>query len=349
MTLAERACARLTVAVVILLLVAVSLTAQAIAREHTAAELIEIWQTQGWKTDFSNTRIDLTEVGFGGPPRDGIPSIDAPTYRPVSEVSDLADAEPVVSIAIDGTARAYPLGIVTFHEIVNDEIASVPVTVTYCPLCNTAIAFDRRVDGEALEFGTTGLLRKSNLVMYDRSSDSWWQQFDGAGIVGMHAGKQLELIPVRIEAFALFRDRFPDGEVLNIPEGFRRPYGNNPYVGYDSRAAPYALYDGSLPDDIAPMARVVALKGAHAGLAVSLALLVERGEVEIDGFTFTYRPGQASALDTRRVAEGKDVGNVIVTRQDNGTASDVVHDVTFAFVYRAFHPQGRIVQAQPGQ
>lgn len=316
----------------------------AIAQKRDAATLIPIWEGQGWKTDFSKTSIDLSEIGFGGPPRDGIPSIDNPVFRPVSEVSDLADKEPVVSIVVNGKARAYPIGIVTFHEIVNDEIGGVPVTVTYCPLCNTAIAFDRRVDGDVLEFGTTGLLRNSNLVMYDRATDSWWQQFGGDAIAGVHTGKQLKLMPVRIESFARFRDAHPGGEVLNIPEGFSRPYGSNPYVGYDSRSLPYPLFDGSIPADIAPMARVVALKGEHAELSVALAHLVDKGEVDIDGFTFAYHPGQASALDTRDITMGRDVGNVTVTQMVDGTARDVVHDVTFAFVFRAFHPEGRIVQ-----
>ena len=121
---------------------------------------------------------------------------------PVSEVKNLADTEPVVRRIINGKARAYPLRILTWHEIVNDELGGVPVAVTYCPLCNSAIIFDRRLDGKVLDFGTTGKLRHSDMVMYDRQTKNWWQQFLGQGIVGEMTGKRLKTIPARLESFA---------------------------------------------------------------------------------------------------------------------------------------------------
>ena len=121
---------------------------------------------------------------------------------PVSEVKNLTDTEPVVGRIINGKARAYPLRILTWHEIVNDGLGSVPVIVTYCPLCNSAIIFDRRLDGKVLDFGTTGKLRHSDMVMYDRQTENWWQQFLGQGIVGEMTGKRLKTIPARLESFA---------------------------------------------------------------------------------------------------------------------------------------------------
>ncbi|MEM7566477.1 MAG: DUF3179 domain-containing protein [Pseudomonadota bacterium] len=297
------------------------------------------WEREGWKTDFSRTIVDLDEVRSGGPPRDGIPSIDDPQFVPVSEVSDLQATEPVIALEIDGDARAYPLSVMTFHEIVNDRFGERPILVTYCPLCNAAIVFDARVKGEAASFGTTGKLRRSDLVMYDRATDSWWQQFTGEGIAGVHAGERLKMLPSRLASWAEFREAHPDGRVLVPNDPNMRPYGTNPYAGYDTAARPF-LYDGALPDDIDPMARVVVVRrGEGAPLVVSLARLREE-PFEADGLRIAWRAGQASALDDRRIARGRDVGGVVVTED----GAPVVHDVTFAFVAHAFHPEAPILR-----
>ena len=136
--------------------------------------------SRGWKTDFSKHSVPFTEIRSGGPPRDGIPPIDNPAFKLVSNAPEyLADDEPVVSLEIHAEAKAYPLAILMWHEIVNDELGGIPVTVTFCPLCNTAIVFDRRLDGEVFDFGTSSLLRNSDLVMWDRQTESWWQQITG--------------------------------------------------------------------------------------------------------------------------------------------------------------------------
>ena len=156
--------------------------AAVLALPAAAAANPMFWAGEWPNTDFSRHSVDLAEIMSGGPPKDGIPSIDDPRFVPVSEVTDLTDTEPVIGVTVNGEARAYPLGIITRHEIVNDTIGGVPVTVTYCPLCNSSIVFDRRVDGQVLDFGTTGKLRNSDLVMYDRQTESWWQQFSGKEI-----------------------------------------------------------------------------------------------------------------------------------------------------------------------
>ncbi len=294
------------------------------------------WAAEWPNTDFSRHSVDLAEIISGGPPKDGIPSIDDPEFVPVSEVTDLADTEPVIGVTVNGDARAYPLGILTQHEIVNDTIGGVPVTVTYCPLCNSSIVFDRRVDGQVLDFGTTGKLRNSDLVMYDRQSESWWQQFSGIAIVGKMTGKTLKMLPSRQESFARFRARAPNGKVLSSSRPFRR-YGINPYVRYDSARFPF-LFRGALPEGIAPMVRVVAVGGE----AWSLPLLREKGTITKGDLVLSWEAGQNSALDTRLIRQGRDVGNVVVQRRDGDGFEDVVHDVTFAFVFHAFHPEGVI-------
>jgi hypothetical protein len=174
-----------------------------------------VWMQAGWnKTDFSKSRIAWREILSGGPPKDGIPSIDKPTFKAAAEDRELTTKDPVIGLEINGDARAYPLRILIWHEIVNDVVGGMPVTVTYCPLCNSAIVFDRRVPPHVLDFGTTGKLRNSDLVMYDRQTESWWQQFTGEAIVGTLAGTELKLVPARLESFGQFKTRYPGGKVL---------------------------------------------------------------------------------------------------------------------------------------
>jgi len=141
--------------------------------------------TVEFKTDFRKHCVHYDEILSGGPPKDGIPALDAPRFVTVSEADAwLKPNEPVISFQIGSDARAYPIQMLIWHEIVNDTVGGVPVAVTFCPLCNTAIVFERTVSGRVLDFGTTGRLRFSNLLMYDRQTESWWQQAIGQAIIG---------------------------------------------------------------------------------------------------------------------------------------------------------------------
>jgi hypothetical protein len=295
------------------------------------------WKRAWPNTDFSKHSVPYDEIRSGGPPKDGIPSIDDPSFAPVSDADHLTSTEPVIGLSIEGDARAYPLGVITWHEIVNDTVGEVPVAVTYCPLCNAAIVFDRRVNDMVLDFGTTGKLRYSDLVMYDRQTESWWQQFMGEAIVGELTGTRLEMIPARLESWSKFAQRHPEGQVLvpNAPSA--RPYGRNPYVGYDSASVPM-LFRGELPEDVPAMMRVVAIGDE----AWTLPLLRDRGRIETETHLLTWEPGQNSALDSQDIAKGKDVGNILVQRKTDSGLQDDVHDITFAFVFHAFRPQGTI-------
>ena len=299
------------------------------------------WKSEWPKTDFSNTSVDLSEILSGGPPKDGIPSIDDPSFIPVVQAKQYADTEPVIGLSINGDARAYPLQILMWHEIVNDSIGGVPVTVTYCPLCNSSIVFERELDGVVLDFGTTGKLRNSDLVMYDRQTESWWQQFLGQGIVGSMTGKVLKVIPSRMESFERFKKRAPYGKVLVPNSPHMRSYGANPYVGYDSRDTPYGFFRGEMPEGIEAMVRVIVVNGE----AWSLPLLSNAGVINAgDGLEISWQAGQNSALDSRVIANGRDVGNIVVRQRQGDKWQDVAHDITFAFVFHAFHPKGVIHQ-----
>ncbi len=287
--------------------------------------------------DFSIAEVEWSEIRSGGPPRDGIPPLDSPRAVSIAEAAeDLAPTEPVIGLIIGGEARAYPLRVLIWHEIANDTLGGVPVAVTFCPLCNTAIVFDRRHDGQVLDFGTTGRLRNSDLVMYDRQTESWWQQFLGRAIIGTLTGAELRMIPARLESFANFAARAPDGTVL-VADHSRR-YGNNPYAGYDSLSAPF-LYNGAMPDGIAPLARVVRIGDE----AWSLDLLRQAGEITAGDVKLSWSAGQNSALDAGYIPDGADVGNVLVTRSDgDGGRVDIPYSVDFAFAFAAFFPDGVI-------
>ncbi|MBK1667077.1 hypothetical protein CKO28_03330 [Rhodovibrio sodomensis] len=308
------------------------------AAEPVNAQVPQSWRSAFPETDFSRHAVPFDEIMSGGVPKDGIPSIDEPEFAPVAERRDwLADREPVIGLEINGDARAYPLRVLTWHEIVNDTVGGVPVAVTYCPLCNTAIVFEAKLDGRRLTFGTTGKLRHSDLVMYDRQTGTWWQQFTGRGIVGEHTGEKLEFVPARLESWGAFVERHPDARVLIPTDPNARPYGKNPYAGYDSARSPF-LYRGPMPEKLPAMARVVVI-GEDAW---ALELLRETGRIETDTHVLTWSPGQASALDARRIAEGRDVGTVTVQKKTPDGLQDAVYDVTFAFVHKAFHPDGSL-------
>ncbi len=298
------------------------------------------WKLEGWaKTDFAKSKIEWKEILSGGPPKDGIPSIDKPIFTPAIEIKDLAPNEPVIGLDIGGDARAYPLRILIWHEIVNDVVGGRPVSVTYCPLCNSAVVFDRRVGERLLDFGTTGKLRNSDLLMYDRQTETWWQQFTGEAIVGELLGAELKLIPARLEPFAEFKARHPTGKVLVPNDPGVRRYGANPYAGYDTSSTPF-LYRGDMPKGIEPMARVVVVKADRkAPVIVAMEHLRRSGTLVVKGVRLSWRAGQSSALDAAEITKGRDVGTVEAVSDAPDTKGVLLpYDVTFAFVAHAFHP-----------
>jgi len=297
----------------------------------------EDWGREWPHTDFSRHSVDYNEIFSGGPPKDGIPAIDRPQFVPVGETRNLAPREPVISVRIGSEARAFPLRILIWHEIVNDTVGGTPIAVTWCPLCNSSVAFDRRVGGRTLSFGTTGKLRNSDLVMYDRETESWWQQFSGECIVGTLLGAQLNLLPDRVESVERFRMRFPGGQILVPPDPEGRAYGRNPYTGYDRAEHPF-LYRGPTPHEVAPLARLVVIGDE----AWSLEMVKKRRRIEAGDLVITWEPGQSSPLDTAKIDEGHDVGNVVVQRRIGRRLEDVVHDLSFAFAFHAFHPNAPI-------
>jgi hypothetical protein len=294
------------------------------------------------KTDFANRSIELSSILSGGPPRDGIPAIDKPQFSAYADTKDwLGPNEPVVAFIDGQDARAYPLQVLIYHEIVNDTVNGKPVTVTFCPLCNASIVFDRTVDNQVLDFGTTGRLRKSDLIMYDRQSETWWQQFTGEGIIGKYNKTILTQLPSQIVSAATFAEQFPDGLFLNRNTGFTRPYGNNPYRGYDDINNSPFLYKGPKDNRLPPMERVLSInldKSVPTTL-VTLSTLAQQPLLSLkhnDQPVIIFATTQAqSALDKSAINASRQIpaaaaflakidNNTIEFKQlDNGDITDI--------------------------
>lgn len=200
-------------------------------RGETKTEMIE-----GKKviiTDGVRHSVPLEEIISGGPPKDGIPSIDDPKFVFVEEAGKfLGDNEPGVAFSRGDTHRFYPYQILVWHEIVNDIVGGERILVTYCPLCLTGYVFDPVVKGERVEFGTSGKLWKSNLVMYDRKTESLWPQVLGEAVVGEVTGERLPVLPSDQMRYGDWKRKFPNGQILSRDTGAVRFYGSNPYGDY---------------------------------------------------------------------------------------------------------------------
>ena len=267
-----------------------------------------------FSTDFTKHSVPYATILSGGPPKDGIPAVDIPKYVSLTE-ADLwiQPLEPVVSVEVDGQGRAYPIQILMWHEIVNDTLNGESLTVTFCPLCNTAIAFKRNVDGQLLDFGTTGRLRFSNLIMYDRQTETWWQQATGEAIVGEMLGAQLDFYPANIVSWESFKSKYPNGDVLSRDTGFGRDYGRNPYAGYDNiNNYPFLYQGGPIPNELAAVARVLTIDLNGESVAYPYDVLKEvtivNDTVGGEDIVVFWQAGVASALDTSELSAGRDVG-----------------------------------------
>ena len=297
----------------VLIVAAVAMTALVSATGSWAQGQRIPFDTSEWKTDFTKHSVPFNEIMSGGPPKDGIPAIDTPKFDAVPDADKwLKPREPVILLERAGEARAYPLQILIWHEIANDTAAGLPVAVTFCPLCNTSIVFDRRLDGRVLDFGTTGKLRFSDLVMYDRQTESWWQQVTGEAIVGALTGRQLTFLPSQIVSWELFKQTYPSGKVLNRETGHRRSYGNNPYVGYDDINSSPFLYRGPKDGRLPPMERVVTISLNGEDVAYPFSVMEK---VRVINDTVGGRPvvvlftkGVTSALDGGSIPDSRDVG-----------------------------------------
>lgn len=205
----------------------VAIPAIAVKSQNSEPAGLEIMETNGVKH-----LIPLDKIKGGGPPKDGIPSIDNPVFANAQDANFMSDSDTVIGLEINGEKRAYPLFILVWHEIVNDKISGVPVSVTYCPLCYTNQVFERKINGQEVEFGTSGKLYNSNLLMYDRLTESYWSQALGMAVKGELSGYQLDLVPFDVIAWGDWKKLYPDTLVLTTDTGHIRSYATDPYGKY---------------------------------------------------------------------------------------------------------------------
>ncbi len=273
---------------------------------------------QEWKTDIKSTEVELGEF-LCLLKRDGIPPIDHPEFVPAKEaLLKGITLEPVIVFERNGEARAYPLSILMYHEIVNDEVGGLAVTITYCPLCNASIVFDRNLEVHGqpllLDFGVSGMLRNSDLVMWDRQTESWWQQLTGRALVGELAGEELTILPSKITSLQDFVQYYPTGKVLYSSE--EHNYGTNPYVHYDSLGKAPFLFEPEPDSRLEPNEYVINLYGQRIPRVYPLRVLREKGliqeQYEGKAILLLYASGMLSVMDEREISESRDMGSVTV-------------------------------------
>jgi len=276
-------------------------------------------------SDGTRYLVHPDKIQSGGPPPDGIPSIDNPEYVTVSDADAwIEDNELVLALSYRGVTRAYPLQILVWHEIVNDVINGEPVLVTYCPLCGSGIAYQRTIKGEEVEFGTSGKLYNSNLVMYDRLSRTYWTQIGGQAIIGELTG--MELTPIDIDT-VVWRDwapAHPDAEVLSQDTGFDREYGEDPYGSYYEDSFIWFPVEGQ-DERIHPKTVIFGIKVNGVFKAYPEDDLTQAGEISdtVGGREITLTRG----------ADG------VVTIRDTAAGTEIVKERDFWFAWYAFHPK----------
>ena len=277
------------------------------------------------KTDTNLKNVSLSEIQMVLP-RHGFPTIDYPKFIGKRDgfLSFYKD-EPVISVVIDGLAKAYPLNMLTMHEISNDTLAGIPILPTFCPLCNASMVYDRRVslNGEekVLEFEVSGMLRNSDMIMADKESQSWWQQLMGLGIVGAYTDVELTIIASQVITVESFFVRYPNGQILSPETGTEgeENYGKNPYIGYDNiDNKPYdRFYDPDSVDNRLPaMERIIDIKGKENFKVYPLSILAKKGVIndnfEDEPYVLFYQKGMVSVLDQQEISKSRSVGSATV-------------------------------------
>lgn len=296
-------------------------------------EQIYSQKLSGFDTNVEKRSIDLNELIDGGPGKDGIPSIDNPKFVSQQEAEEwLNEREPVIALEINGEARAYPIQILIWHEIVNDQLGGVPVSVTFCPLCYSAIVFDRRIDGKTHEFGVSGLLRHSDMIMFDRETESLWQQFSGEALVGDYTGEFLSIVPSQLISFEQFQNSYPDAEVLSKDTGHRRNYGENPYAGYDNiNQTPFLIDKDDLSDKLPPMEKLVGVRHDNEQIGYPYSITADKkvlnDNISDHPIVIFHLDGMASALDDQVIQKSRDDGATgVFSREINGEILEFIYD-----------------------
>ena len=283
--------------------------------------------------DLSNSILPTNEIRHGGPPRDGIPALSDPEMLPNEAVDYIRPRDRIVGIEIDGQARAYPIDILNWHEIVNDSIGDSRFAITYCPLCGTAVAFDAEIDGEATDFGVSGLLYNSDVLLYDRATETLWSQIMTRAVAGPRVGQSLTTLPISHTTWQDWLARHPETLVLSRNTGHSRNYDRNPYAGYEKSRTLYFEVNNEAPDNYHPKEIVVGLGVDGVYKAYPFVELDRQGKAsfsdEVNGKTFNFD-------------WDSDHRSVRITDTDG---REVAAIQGFWFAWFAFHPDTGVFKA----
>lgn len=284
--------------------------------------------------DLDDSLIDKSRILAGGPPRDGIPAIDQPHFVAPDKAAFLRPNDRILGIAINGVSKAYPIKILNWHEIVNDSIGDVNYAITYCPLCGTGVAFSARVKGMPLNFGVSGLLYNSDVLLYDRQTESLWSQILSQAISGKMKGERLKRLPITHTRWSSWLKTHPDTRVMSEQTGYARDYDRNPYSGYEHSRAIYFSVSNKAPGDYHPKERVLGL--------------------EIKG---RYKAWPFSEIDKagKAVFDDRFAGQVLTIHWDKRNQQAKITDASgkilptiesFWFAWYAFHPDTEVFKQE---
>jgi len=283
--------------------------------------------------DLGNATIPIKDIKDGGPRKDGIPAIDNPSFLSIAEVDYLKAEDQVMSVTHDGISRAYPIRILDHHEIVNDKIGDLAFAVTYCPLCGSGMVFNRKIKGEETTFGVSGLLYQSDVLLYDRATESLWSQLATKSVAGPRVDELLDWIPCEFMTWSSWKSRYEDGEVLSNKNGHRRNYDNTLYRGYETSDRvyfPVPLYR----EELGIKTKVIGIVIDEQASAYDLALL-------ISGRQYTDNIGDRKL----QVSYDHESQRAVITDSDSGEA--IPHVIAYWFAWQGFHPDTRLISINP--
>jgi len=283
--------------------------------------------------DVSNASIPVDEILAGGPPKDGIPALSSPILLDTVDATNMQPNDRILGIELDGIARAYPISILNWHEIVNDQINDQQYAVTYCPLCGTGVAFYSDVAGKVTEFGVSGLLYNSDVLLYDRNTNSLWSQILGEAVAGKLLGEKLKPIPISHTTWRDWIAQHPDTKVLSTETGYSRDYDRNPYAGYERSRQLYFSVNNTAPDNYHPKEQVIGLEFNGVYKAYPFVELEKHGQSRfkdtVNGISVTI------AWDSTNQS--------VILSDNNGVKIAGIQG--FWFAWFAFHPDTLVFQA----
>jgi hypothetical protein len=288
-------------------------------------------QTNGF--DLSNATLPSAEIMHGGPPRDGIPALSNPKLIKPGQADYLSDGDRIVGITINGQSRAYPIGILNWHEIVNDKIDNQSFAITYCPLCGTAVAFDASINGQVTEFGVSGLLYNSDVLLYDRQTESLWSQIMQQSIAGKRVGQKLRAIPISHTSWRDWLNKHPNTLVMSDDTGFSRDYQRDPYSGYETSRSTYFAVNNQAPDNYHPKELVMGIEVEGVYKAYPFVEMEQAG-----------RPTFTDTVNGRELVFNWDSRNRAVTVFDT-SGKQLAGIQGFWFAWFAFHPETSVFKA----